>query len=88
MSGKHSKFYVDKFEGKWLGVCAGIADYTGFDVTLVRIGVVGLTILGGFPWTLIAYVLAAWLAPKKPIGLYADKAEQKFWLPLAKKYSV
>ena len=39
-----TKFYVDKQEGKWLGVCAGIADYTGFDITLVRVAMIVLTL--------------------------------------------
>ena len=33
-----TKFYKDKQNAKWSGVCAGIADYTGIDVTLVRLG--------------------------------------------------
>ena len=32
-----TRFYRDKRNGKVMGICAGIADYTGFDVTLVRI---------------------------------------------------
>ena len=32
-----TRFYRDKRKGKVMGICAGIADYTGFDVTLVRI---------------------------------------------------
>ena len=28
-----TKFYLDKQNRKWLGVCSGIADYTGVDVT-------------------------------------------------------
>jgi len=36
--------------------------------------------MGGFPWTLIAYWITAWMADNKPIHLYsADKEEQKFW---------
>ena len=31
-----TKFYLDKRNGKVMGVCAGIADYTGLDVTLVQ----------------------------------------------------
>ena len=27
-----TKFYLDKANGKWLGVCSGLADYTGIDV--------------------------------------------------------
>jgi phage shock protein C len=79
MSDRRTKFYVDKQNKKWLGVCAGIADYTGVDVTLVRVGTVLLTLIGGFPWTLIAYWMVAWFADVKPAGLYADAEDQKFW---------
>ena len=74
-----TKFYLDKQKKKWAGVCAGIADYTGLDVTLVRIGLVVLTLVGGFPWTLIAYWVAAWMAPVKPVGLYQNVEDEKFW---------
>ncbi len=77
---RHTKFYLDRKNRKWSGVCAGIADYTGLDTTVVRIGAVVLTLLGGFPWTLIAYFVAAWMAPKKPVELYRQDPEQtKFW---------
>jgi phage shock protein C len=80
MSARHTRFYRDKQNGKWSGVCAGIADYTGLDVTLVRIGTVVLTLIGGFPWTLIAYWVAAWMAPVKPRELVDETPEQaKFW---------
>lgn len=80
MSGTHTKFYLDKQNAKWKGVCAGIADYTGVNVLWVRLGTVMLTLMGGFPWTLIAYWITAWMADKKPIHLYTDdRAEQKFW---------
>ena len=80
MTGPRTRFYLDKQNAKWSGVCAGIADYTGLDVTLVRIGVVLLTILGGFPWTLIAYWVVAAMAPKKPMALYEQNLEEKkFW---------
>lgn len=76
---RNTKFYIDKRNKKWLGVCAGIADYTGIDVTVVRIAMVLITIVGsGNP--LIAYLIAAWIAPKKPLELYEQKPEeQKFW---------
>jgi phage shock protein C len=80
MSGTHTKFYLDKQNAKWKGVCAGIADYTGVNVLWVRLGTVFLTLMGGFPWTLIAYWGAAWMSDKKPIHLYSgDQQEQKFW---------
>ncbi len=79
MTARRTKFYLDKQNAKWKGVCAGIADYTGIDVTWVRIGAVLVTLMGAFPWTLIAYVLAAWMADDKPYGLYQDKDDAKFW---------
>lgn len=78
MSGSRTKFYLDKQNAKWSGVCAGIADYTGFDVTLIRIGAVLLTLMTT-GWIIVAYFIAAWLAPKKPLGLYDTVEDQKFW---------
>ncbi|MEE2915571.1 MAG: PspC domain-containing protein, partial [Pseudomonadota bacterium] len=79
MSDSRTKFYLDKQDAKWKGVCAGIADYTGIEVIWVRIAMILLTLAGGFPWTLIAYALIAWMAEPKPLGLYQDSADQKFW---------
>ena len=53
------RFEIDRSEGKLLGVCAGIANYTGVDATLVRIGAVLLTLAVAFPWTFVAYFAAA-----------------------------
>lgn len=79
MSSRHTKFYLDKRNKKWGGVCAGIADYTGVDVTIVRIGFVLLTLFGsGFP--IIAYFVIAWLAPSKPRDLAHESSDDaKFW---------
>lgn len=76
---RHTKFYRDKLNGKWMGVCAGISDYTGIDVTLVRIGAVLLTVLGSGA-TILVYLVAGMIAPVKPRELYHQNAEdQKFW---------
>jgi phage shock protein C len=80
MSGERTRFYLDKENAKWKGVCSGIADYSGLDPTIVRIGMVVLTLLGGFPWTLIAYLATAFMAPKKPMEFYRQNPEEKkFW---------
>lgn len=60
------KFRLDKRNAVFLGVCSGIADYTGLNATFLRIGAIVVTILGAFPWTFLAYGVAAWLA--KPEG--------------------
>lgn len=68
-------FYLDKKNGKLFGVCAGISDYTGWDVTLVRVGLVLVTLAGAFPWTPIAYLVAAFIAkPKAVLGYEGEPA--------------
>jgi len=80
MTARRTKFYLDKRNARFLGVCSGIADYTGIDAVWVRVGVVLLTILGGFPWTVVAYFVTAWIADNKPREFYdMDPDEEKFW---------
>ncbi|MFS0737046.1 envelope stress response membrane protein PspC [Sphingomonas sp. 1P06PA] len=80
MSARRTKYYLDKRNGKILGVCAGLADYTGLDLTLVRVGVVLLTIFALGPIAPVAYLILGWLAHDKPREFYdVDRAEQKFW---------
>ena len=80
MSARRTNFYLDKRNAKMMGVCAGLADYTGLDVTLVRVGFVLLTVLGGFPWTVIAYLITGWVANAKPLEFYdISPEENKFW---------
>jgi phage shock protein C len=77
MSVRRTQFYRDKQNGKITGVCAGIADYTGVDVTIVRVAMVVLTIATG--WMILAYLAAAMFAPKKPYDLYEGPDDRKFW---------
>jgi phage shock protein C len=79
MTASRTTFYLDKQNAKWSGVCAGLADYTGVDRNLVRVATVLLTVMGGFPWTLIAYWVTAWIASPKPYGLYESPEDAKFW---------
>jgi phage shock protein C len=78
MSAQHTKFYLDKQNAKWKGVCSGISDYTGVETLWIRLGAVALTLM--FGWPIIVYFVVAWMADKKPIHLYAnDREDQKFW---------
>lgn len=79
MNARRTKYYLDKANGKWMGVCSGLADYTGIDVLWIRVAAIVLTIMGGFPWTLVAYFVTAWMAEAKPYGLYEDAEEARFW---------
>jgi phage shock protein C len=78
MNSLRTRFYRDKANGKFFGVCAGIADYTGIDVLWVRLGTVGLVLLGA-PFIIPAYFIVGLFAAKKPEHLYTDRKEQKFW---------
>ena len=56
-----TKFYLDKRHGKIMGVCSGIADYSGLDVTLVRIMLAGAVFMSGgsvLPLYFIAGIIA------------------------------
>lgn len=77
MAGTHTKFYLDKQNAKWKGVCAGIADYTGVDVLWIRLAFAAFVISQG--WPIFIYMAAAWFGEKKPIHLYLDGDDQKFW---------
>ena len=54
MSARRTKFYLDKQNGKWMGVCSGIANYFDWDVNLIR----------------IAFVLAALFGIGAPVLIY------------------
>ena len=56
------RFRLDKANAKVMGVCSGIADFFGWDVTLVRIAFVAGTLIG-FGSLLVIYLA---------IGLLAD----------------
>jgi phage shock protein C len=58
-------FRLDRRNGKLLGVCAGIANQTGWDPTFVRVGVLLLALIGPFPWTIVPYLLIGLLARQK-----------------------
>ena len=74
-----TRFYKDKQHGKVMGVCAGIADYTGFDVTLVRIFLILGIFMGGGA-LIPVYLLTGWIAQDKPRELVTEDAEdRRFW---------
>lgn len=54
-----------RVDRKIAGVCAGFAEYFDFDVTLVRLIWVLLAIFG-FPFGLIAYIIAWVVMPEVP----------------------
>lgn len=77
MSARRTKFYLDKKNGKFMGVCSGIADYTGIDVVWVRVAMVLSFFIVG--WTLLGYFVIGFVADTKPNDLYSDRDDEKFW---------
>ncbi len=74
-----TRFYRDKRNGKLFGVCAGIADYTGFDVSLVRVCFLAAMFLSGGS-VLPFYFIAAMITPTKPRELeYSNSEDRQFW---------
>lgn len=56
-----NRFLINRRDSKIMGVAAGIADYTGIDVLVVRLALVALLLITG-PVVLILYLLTGWLA--------------------------
>jgi phage shock protein C len=78
VTSERTTLYRDKQHAKVMGVCAGIADYTGIEVKWIRLAaIILMPITGG--WVLPAYFLAGMFLPKKPAHLYVDAQEQKYW---------
>lgn len=74
----HTTLYKDPYNRKFMGVCAGIADYTGVNALWVRLGALGMTVISG-GMTIPFYVIVGLLLNKKPQHLYDDREEQKYW---------
>ena len=57
----NGRFLINRNDGKIMGVAAGLADYTGVDALLIRLGLVAALLLTG-PLVILFYVLTGWLA--------------------------
>lgn len=72
------RFYRDPRHGKVMGVCAGVADYFGWNVTFVRV----LTVIAMF-WSsglgLAVYVVLGFLLPVKPERPYDWDTGDEYW---------
>ncbi len=78
MNSPRTTLYRDKHNAKLMGVCSGIADYTGVDALWVRLGFLVLLFTVA-PILLPAYFIAGLLLSKKPPHLYVDREEQQYW---------
>ena len=61
----HKSFYLNKQDGKLMGVCAGLSDYTGIDVLWIRLAV-ALLLFAGFGSLFVVYIVVGLFANKRP----------------------
>ncbi|NGZ63022.1 envelope stress response membrane protein PspC [Vibrio aestuarianus subsp. francensis] len=61
------ELYRDTVNGKITGVCAGLANYLGLEVWLVRILVISASLLGGFFLVALAYLALTLMLEKQPV---------------------
>ncbi|MGH8158777.1 MAG: envelope stress response membrane protein PspC [Rhodanobacter sp.] len=72
------RFYRDPRHGKLIGVCAGVADYFGWNVTTIRIlAIIALFWFNGL--AVIAYLILGCMLPTKPDTLYDGDADEEYW---------
>ena len=76
-----NRLYRNSEKGMVFGVCAGLADYFGFDVTIVRVLVVLGTLFFPGPLVIVGYLIMALLLPKAagPARTALDDSDEKVW---------
>lgn len=72
------RLYRNRRDGLFAGVCAGIADYLGWDRTLLRLAVIVAMFIAA-PLTILVYVILWIIIPERPANLFSDEREQRFW---------
>ncbi len=72
--------YLYRSRQGWIfGVCQGLADYTEFSVTVIRIIFIVFFILSGFFPIVLIYLLAAILISPKPVVNFQSDEEKEFY---------
>lgn len=61
---ENKRLYKSRSNRMLCGVCGGIAEYFNIDPTLVRLGVIALSLAAG--GGLLAYIIAAVVIPEVP----------------------
>ena len=80
MTDRRTHFYLDKSRGKLLGVCAGISDYTGVDVTFVRVATVLVTVFATGGVGAVADFLLGFIASDRPREFdYQAREDRRIW---------
>ena len=60
----NGRYLVNCSDGKIMGVAAGLADWTGVDALIIRLGLVAALLFTG-PIVVVFYLLTGWLASER-----------------------
>ncbi len=72
------RLYRDRENSIIAGVCAGIAEYFGFNRRAVRV-IVAVSAIFFLPFVLVSYLVLAILLPVKPAEPSIKEEEARFW---------
>ena len=72
------RLYRNPKRGWIAGVCAGIADYVGVTPLAVRLVFVFGLVFFTVP-AVLGYVVAGILLRRRPVDLYRDREDERFW---------
>ena len=74
------RLFRDKEHAMLAGVCAGIAEYFGFNRKGVRLAVLLLMLFPPFfAFVVISYLVLAIVLPAKPADLHETREQAEFW---------
>jgi len=74
------RLFRDKEHAVLAGVCAGIAEYFGFNRKGVRLVTFLLMLFPPFfAFVIISYIVLAIVLPAKPVDLYETSEQAEFW---------
>jgi len=77
MNRKRGELFRNPSQGKIAGVCAGLADYFGWETWLVRILVVS-GVLFGMPFLILGYIAAWFILDKTPKAQHSFSDKKSF----------
>lgn len=76
--GNPHRLYRDRENAIIAGVCAGIAEYFGFNRKGVRV-VAAASLLFFLPFVVVSYIILAIILPVRPVEAKIDEEQAHFW---------
>ena len=72
------RLYRDRERGLLAGVCAGLAEYFGFNTRALRL-VTAISAIFFAPFVVTSYIVLAILLPSRPVEPQLDERQKQFW---------